>query len=121
VPVPDLADRRPPYQQIAADVRRQIKAGHYAPGDRLPSVKQMSETYGSAADTVRHALDVLRAEGLVATQATRGTFVLRAVTEDEDGSLLSRLATGLEDALQRLGKVEERLAAYERESGSGQP
>jgi GntR family transcriptional regulator len=120
VPVPDLADPRPPYLQIADDLRRRISMGRYKPAERLPSVKQMSETYRSAPATIRHALEVLRNEGLVATQSTRGTFVLREVAEPAPDPEFSRLASGLEDALRRLGKVEERLAALEAE-GNGRP
>jgi DNA-binding GntR family transcriptional regulator len=81
VPVPDLADPRAPYLQIADDLRRQIETGRYQPGDRLPSLPTMQDTYGCAAATVRHALRELRDEGLVATQSTRGTFVLRQERE----------------------------------------
>ena len=77
MPVPDYADPRPAYMQIADDLRGQIEAGKYGPGDRLPSNRLMSEQYGVAAETLRQALDVLRGEGLIATQSTRGTFVLR--------------------------------------------
>lgn len=83
MPVPDLGDPRPPYLQIADDLRRQIKAGRYQPGDRLPSLPAMTATYGSAAETVRRALGKLREEGLVATQSTRGTFVLRTLPEPQ--------------------------------------
>jgi DNA-binding transcriptional regulator YhcF (GntR family) len=54
----------------------QIEAGKYGPGDRLPSNRVMSEQYGVAAETLRQALDVLRGDGLIATQSTCGTFVL---------------------------------------------
>ena len=77
MPVPDYADPRPAYIQIADDLRGQIEAGKYSPGDRLSSNRLLSEQYGVAAETLRQALDVLRGEGLIATQSTRGTFVLR--------------------------------------------
>lgn len=86
MPVPDLGDPRPPYLQIADDLRRQIKTGRYQPGDRLPSLPSMTATYGSATETVRRALGKLRDEGLVATQSTRGTFVLRKPAEPRPGT-----------------------------------
>lgn len=104
MPVPDLGDPRPPYLQIADDLRRQIKAGRYQPGDRLPSLPAMTETYRSAAETVRRALGKLREEGLVATQSTRGTFVLRKPAEPQPGS------TGQFEAA--LGAVEDRLTRH---------
>lgn len=104
MPVPDLGDPRPPYLQIADDLRRQIKAGRYQPGDRLPSLPAMTETYRCAAETVRRALGKLREEGLVATQSTRGTFVLRKPAEPQPGS-----AGQFEAAL---GAVEDRLTRH---------
>jgi GntR family transcriptional regulator len=97
----DLADPRPPYVQIAEDLRRKIRAGAYRAGDRLPSHKALAEEYDSAPETVRRALGVLRDEGLTATQSTRGTFVLRESTAP---------APDREDVLSRLGGAEERGA-----------
>jgi GntR family transcriptional regulator len=116
VPVPDLADPRAPYLQIADDLRRQIEAGRYQPGDRLPSLPTMQDTYGCAAATVRHALRELRDEGLVATQSTKGTFVLRAEPEPEPDPQFVRLESALRDVLRRLDKVEDRLADLEGDS-----
>lgn len=104
MPVPDLADPRPPYLQIADDLRRQIKAGRYQPGDRLPSLPTMTATYGSAAETVRRALAKLREEGLVATQSTRGTFVLREVAEPRPGADRGQFEAALRDVEDRLTK-----------------
>jgi GntR family transcriptional regulator len=101
MPVPDYADPRPAYIQIADDLRGQIEAGKYSPGDRLPSNRLLSEQYGVAAETLRQALDVLRGEGLIATQSTRGTFVLR-----KSGERPSDGATSAE----RLEKLESEVA-----------
>lgn len=102
MPVPDLADPRPPYLQIADDLRRQISVGRYQPGDRLPSLPAMTSTYGSASETVRRALRMLRDEGLVATQSTRGTFVLRAPGEPAPSPEIARLESALQAAEARL-------------------
>lgn len=101
MPVPDYADPRPAYMQIADDLRRQIEAGEYNPGARLRSIRLMSEQYGVAAETLRQALDVLRSEGLIATQSTRGTFVLRKPSERPSGGAGSP---------ERLEKLESEVA-----------
>jgi DNA-binding GntR family transcriptional regulator len=102
VPVPDLADPRAPYLQIADDLRHQINAGRYQPGDRLPSLPAMSAQYSSASETIRRALAKLRDEGLVATQSTRGTFVLRTPAEPQPSPEITRLETALQEAEARL-------------------
>jgi DNA-binding GntR family transcriptional regulator len=113
MPVPDYADPRPAYVQIADDLRSQIEAGTYGPGDRLPSNRAMSEQYGVAAETLRQALDVLRSEELIATQSTRGTFVLRKPT-----ARTSNNASSAESAvMERLQELESDLAALRKNFG----
>jgi len=112
MPVPDYADPRPAYMQIADDLRRQIEAGEYDPGDRLPSNRLMSEQYGVAAETLRQALDVLRGEGLIATQSTRGTFVLRKPGErPSDGATSAERLEKLESEVTDLREGFSRLQA----------
>lgn len=112
MPVPDYAEPRPAYMQITEDLRSQIQAGKYGPGDRLPSNRAMSEQYGVAAETLRQALDVLRGEGLIATQSTRGTFVLRTHGErSSDGGASAKRLEKLESEVAELREAFSRLQA----------
>ncbi len=70
----DHGSPTPAYEQLAAVLRAKITAGEWRTGP-LPSVKQMQDTYDVGRDTVLHAIDVLRAEGLVFTVKRRGTYV----------------------------------------------
>jgi DNA-binding GntR family transcriptional regulator len=97
VPVPDFADPRAPYVQIADHLREQIADGRYQPGDKLPSISALVAEYGSATETVRRALSVLKAQGLVETHSTRGTFVLRPPGEPEPDPAVARLSAELAD------------------------
>lgn len=63
------------YRDLASDLRRRIDAGEYAPGDVLPKLTELMETYGLARQTVRAAIALLVAEGLVTTVRRRGTVV----------------------------------------------
>lgn len=65
----------PAFRQVATDLREKIAAGHYAPGDQLPSEREMVETYGVSRPTIRDAVDMLRTEGLVTSEHGRGVFV----------------------------------------------
>ena len=71
----DRFDATPLYQQLALILREKIQSGELAPRDRLPSEPYLMQEHGLARDTVRHALDILRSEGLIQTFAGRGTFV----------------------------------------------
>ena len=65
----------PPYRQLAAIIRGQIESGKLAPGQQLPSVITLAADYQIAVPTVRKAIGLLKAEGLVTGVAGYGTFV----------------------------------------------
>ncbi|VBA31974.1 Mannosyl-D-glycerate transport/metabolism system repressor MngR [Mycobacterium persicum] len=71
----DRAIDRPPYRQIADLLRAAIRQGRYRPGNRLPSEAALIKHFGVARMTVRHALQELRADGLVCVEHGRGVFV----------------------------------------------
>jgi GntR family transcriptional regulator len=65
----------PAFRQVAADLREKISAGVYAPGAKLPSERDLIESYGVSRPTVREAVNLLRAEGVVNVEHGRGVFV----------------------------------------------
>jgi GntR family transcriptional regulator len=71
----DKTSDRPAFKQIADDLRRRIDSGDLAAGDRVPSEAQLMASYGVARMTVRQALSVLKAEGLLLAEHGRGVFV----------------------------------------------
>jgi len=56
-----------PYAQIAARLREDIAAGRYPLGGLLPTEKALAAQHGVARATIGHALDVLRADGIIVT------------------------------------------------------
>jgi DNA-binding transcriptional regulator YhcF (GntR family) len=63
-----------PWRQIAQVYRDRIAAGDLARGDRLPSIRSISQEYGVAATTAQKVIQALRNEGLVDT-SPMGTYV----------------------------------------------
>ncbi|HWD03997.1 MAG TPA: GntR family transcriptional regulator [Amycolatopsis sp.] len=84
----------PAFRQVAGDLREKIAAGEYAPGQQLPSERELVETYEVSRPTVREAVNMLRAEGLVTSEHGRGVFVRppRIVQKRMAASRLSRAA-----------------------------
>jgi len=71
----DPGGRAPKYHRLADDLRRQIRNGSLPPGERLPSEATLSERHRLSLPTIRSALAVLRAEGLIESRQGIGTFV----------------------------------------------
>ena len=65
------------YQIIADELRAAIHRGDYGPGDALPSEAELRGTYDVSRPTVRHAVAMLRSEGLIDVEHGRGAFVRR--------------------------------------------
>jgi GntR family transcriptional regulator len=60
------------YLQLAAILRGQIAAGVYAPARAIASEARLMQEHGLARETVRKAVRVLAAEGLVEVVRGRG-------------------------------------------------
>lgn len=71
----DKASDTPAFKQIAEHLRAAIGSGALAEGDRLPSEAQLMAHFEVARMTVRQALGLLKAEGLVIAEHGRGVFV----------------------------------------------
>lgn len=70
----ELRKRRYLYKQLADIIRAELEKGKYKPGDRLPSMDVLAETYSVNKITVRKALAELAAAGLVYSIPAQGTF-----------------------------------------------
>lgn len=65
----------PRYRQLADILHARIDDGTYAPGQLLPAEPHLAAEFDVGRDTVRDAVAVLRAEGVVETIPSRGTRV----------------------------------------------
>ncbi|WP_329316771.1 MULTISPECIES: TetR/AcrR family transcriptional regulator C-terminal domain-containing protein [unclassified Streptomyces] len=72
---PTQTQDEPPYLRIAGEIRRRITAGELAPGDRVPSTRQVAKEWDVAMATAAKALTTLRLEGLVEARPRAGTVV----------------------------------------------
>lgn len=75
MPALDPMSDRPAYRQIADRLRDGIARGEFSAGGRLPSERELCETYSAARGTVRQAVALLRSEGLVEIDRGRGAYV----------------------------------------------
>jgi GntR family transcriptional regulator len=69
----------PMYQRIADDLRSQIQAGVFKPGEKLPPEGDLQERFDASRNTIRDAIKQLVSLGLVQTRPGQGTFVTGAI------------------------------------------
>ena len=70
------SSKTPVYLQIATQIRQAMLKGELSEGEALPSVRSLSSELSVSVITIKKAYDLLEDQGLVVTQAGRGTFVL---------------------------------------------
>ncbi len=96
-------DGRPMYLQIMEQIKRRIAVGEWAPGEELPSIRQLAVALRVSVITIKRAYLELEREGVIATQQGKGSIVapnpgLKPRLYDEE------LAEHLEQAV-RLGAL----------------
>jgi DNA-binding FadR family transcriptional regulator len=87
--------------QIVDDLRRQVLTGELADGSRLPSERELAAHYNVSAPTVREAIRVLTAMGLVNTRNGSRT----TVTANGDALLRVSIASVVQFEKMRAGDV----------------
>lgn len=70
---PTSAD--PPFEQLRAQIATRAAGGDLPAGTRLPTVRALAAELGLAVNTVAKAYRALEADGVIATEGRRGTFV----------------------------------------------
>jgi DNA-binding FadR family transcriptional regulator len=121
------------YEQVADRIAADIRAGRLAPGDRLPSERDLARRLEVGRASVREAIASLQVAGMVETRPGSGSFVAAGAagrTRDAHDSSPSDLLEAralLEPAVARLAaqrgrpdaEAEGLLAAMDRAAASG--
>lgn len=121
-----IAADAPIYQQLSRQIRLGIVSGEYAPGERLPPVRELALAAGVNPNTMQRAMTELEREGLVFPQRTAGRFV----TEDAELIAQARQTLAREQTEEFLsamrslgyppGEISELIEALVKEDGNAQ-
>ncbi len=122
----NLDSDRPIFQQIIERIQMEILSGKYAPGDKLPSVRDLAMEAAVNPNTMQKALSELERTGLVYTQRTSGRFItedsrmIGQLKEEKAREIIGTFLAGM----QKIGYGrQEAIAALEQspECGAAQP
>ncbi|MEU9647237.1 winged helix-turn-helix domain-containing protein [Streptomyces sp. NPDC048188] len=104
-----------PYQRIVQDVRDKIRSGQFTAGHKLPSTRELADTYAVAPGTVQRALAELRTSGLIYSHQGLGSFVTDTAgtsvddnTADSTARILKALQEQVQDLTARIERIEKR-------------
>jgi len=114
-------DSRPMYLQIMEQIKQKVRAGDWPAGHPLPSIRELSVATKVSVITVKRAYTELEMEGVIVTQAGRGSFVADGIDIQKNlmdveleknisGLITAGRALGLSDN-QIVAQVKKALAA----------
>ncbi len=69
------SDSRPMYLQIMEQVKQRVAVGEWAPGDEIPSIRQLAVALRVSVITIKRAYLELEREGVIVTQHGKGSIV----------------------------------------------
>ena len=86
------------YQVIRDQLRDDIRAGRYAPGDQLPTERELVELFGVTRMTVRQAITGLVRAGLVVNRRPQGNFVREHLPQGKGDRHVNLICIGSESS-----------------------
>jgi DNA-binding FadR family transcriptional regulator len=121
------------YEHVAERLAAEIRSGAYAPGEKLPSERELARRLEVGRASVREAIAALQVAGMVETRAGSGSFVAAGAADrrreehDSSPSDLLEARELLEPAVARLAaqsgrpdeEAEALLTAMERAAADG--
>lgn len=114
------SDREPIYRQLAMQIREGIARGRLQPGDKLPSVRELSRTLVVNPNTIARCYTELEREGVLHTRQGKGVFIAEPATELTKSVRRRRLAELVDNLLTEavhLGFTESEIAVLLAERG----
>lgn len=100
--------------QIADQIRESILAGEYTPGEKLPPERELVSAFCVSRPSVREALNLLTAMGLVESSQGGGTMVRSLIGSQQGKALRDLIRATLDRAIEviEVRKGMESWAAY---------
>ena len=101
----DFNNQVPIYLQILEYFKEAIISGKYAPNEKIPSVRDLSITFGVNPNTIQKALFELEEIGLIYTERTNGKFVTEdvEVVKNLRKEIIDEKVSQFIEAMEKLG------------------
>jgi len=114
----DQRSSTPIYQQLVQEIKEHILRGLLQPGDKLPSVRELSAQLTINPNTIQKAYQELERQKVTETLRGRGTFVSSNYKPDRDEEKMQLITEELKKIIVEahyLGLNEEKIVAVVKE------
>lgn len=117
----NLDSDRPIFLQIVERIQMDIISGKYAPGDKLPSVRDLAGEAAVNPNTMQKAFTELERTGLVYSMRTSGRFITEDITmiEELKSSLAKEKISEFLELMQNLGYENEEILSLMNQTMKG--
>jgi GntR family transcriptional regulator, transcriptional repressor for pyruvate dehydrogenase complex len=108
------------YHQIIEQIQKAIQSGQLKPGDRLPSERDLAERFQVSRTTIKEAITVMEAIGVLEIRTGIGTFVRKTNEnlEEDLNDILSDNGAEIDELMEFRQAVEVEAAYYAAVRGS---
>ncbi len=115
-------DGRPIYTQLVEQVQQAVAGGRYAPGEKLPGVREMAAEAGVNPNTMQRALAELETRGLLAAQRTAGRYVTQDTARIAalKGQLAQEAARRYAASMREIGCTAQEIEQYAKNEAKGE-
>ena len=107
------------YKHISDEIRKRIKEGHYPTSRPIPDEHSLCEEFACSRMTMKKALDILVAEGLLYRKRGHGTFIIQVPNKDSEVNVISEESLGLSN-LVKDKEVSSKIIAFDVQFPSDQ-
>ena len=117
----NLDSDRPIFIQIVERIQLDIISGKYAPGDKLPSVRDLAGEAAVNPNTMQKAFTELERTGLVHSVRTSGRYITEDTTmiQELKSSLAKEKISEFLENMQKLGFENEEIISLMNETMKG--
>lgn len=117
----NLDSDRPIFLQIVERIQMDIISGRYAPGDKLPSVRDLASEAAVNPNTMQKAFSELERTGLVYSVRTSGRYITEDTTmiEELKASLAKEKINEFLEQMQKLGFQNDEILSLMNQTMKG--
>ena len=98
----DIEDPNPPFAQLISQIKQAVSSGKLAPGEPLPSIRQLANDLELNNKTVAKAYRLLERDSVIQSRGYRGTFVHPDGRDNSTLDLNSWVSEQLRDTISSL-------------------